>query len=97
MDLSPFFNIECTYVLELTDNKYYVGKTKDIKNRIENHFTTGGSSFTKIYKPLKIVLIRHQNQEKELTIEYMKKYGWQNVRGYSWSQVNLKNKPKCLT
>lgn len=26
----------------------------------------------------------------------MKKFGWQNVRGYSWTEYNLKLPPKYL-
>ena len=33
---------------------------------------------------------------KEITLDYMKKYGWENVRGYAWSQWNMKNPPREL-
>jgi hypothetical protein len=33
---------------------------------------------------------------KQITLLYMKKYGWQNVRGYAWSQRNMKTPPKEL-
>jgi len=26
----------------------------------------------------------------------MKRFGWQNVRGYAWSQINMKRPPKGL-
>lgn len=35
-------------------------------------------------------------KEKQITLQYMRKYGWTNVRGYAWSQINLKNPPKDL-
>jgi len=30
------------------------------------------------------------------TLEYMKKYGWENVRGYAWSQREMKRPPREL-
>jgi len=43
------------YILKLEDNKYYVGKTKNINNRILDHFTNNGSEWTKKYKPIEII------------------------------------------
>lgn len=34
---------------------------------------------------------------KQITLDYMRKYGWENVRGYAWSVWNLKHPPKKLT
>ena len=31
------------YILKLEDNKYYVGKTKNINKRILDHYTNNGS------------------------------------------------------
>ena len=41
------------YVLKLHNNKYYVGKTDNPDNRIENHYKNNGSLWTKKYKPIK--------------------------------------------
>lgn len=70
------------YILELENGKYYVGKTKDTNNRIKKHFKGYGSEYTRKYKPVKIDKI-HYNSTDELkyTLEYMKKYGIDNVRG----------------
>ena len=38
------------YILKLEDNKYYVGKTKNINKRILDHFTDCGSEWTRKYK-----------------------------------------------
>ena len=35
------------YILELEEGKYYVGKTEDPTYRIESHFASNGSAWTK--------------------------------------------------
>jgi predicted GIY-YIG superfamily endonuclease len=42
------------YVLELVEGKYYIGKTNNPGFRIEQHFLSGGSSWTKKYNPIKL-------------------------------------------
>ena len=41
------------YVLLLEENKYYIGKSNNIDNRLESHFNGNGSAWTKKYKPIK--------------------------------------------
>ena len=43
------------YVLQLENNKYYVGKTTQLDFRIQNHDNGIGSAWTKKYKPIKIL------------------------------------------
>jgi predicted GIY-YIG superfamily endonuclease len=84
--------MESLYVLQLEDNKWYVGKTTDIKKRFTQHQAGQGSAWTKSYKPVKIVETRRlkdQYDETNTTKEYMKKYGIDNVRGGSYTQVVL--------
>ena len=81
------------YVLECTDNKYYVGIAYNLKKRLSSHFSEsykGGSVFTKIYKPMKCIatydLKTESRDEAELyenllTIHYAKIYGYENVAG----------------
>lgn len=45
------------YVLKLEQDKYYIGKTDNPNIRLENHFSSNGSEWTKLYKPLKIIEI----------------------------------------
>jgi len=85
------------YILRLESEKYYIGYTENISNRILSHFTNGGSSWTKKYKPIEIIdtFEGDKIKEKEITIQYMKKYGWENVRGAGWCAINQK-KPLIL-
>ena len=82
------------YVLELAHGKYYVGKTNNPQFRLENHFSSNGSEWTKIYKPLNVFeLIPNCDDydEDKITRKYMDKYGINNVRGGSFVSVNLDN------
>jgi hypothetical protein len=46
------------YVLRLEEGKYYVGWTGDIRRRIEEHFDGRGASWTRLYPPLEVLLIK---------------------------------------
>ena len=82
------------YVLELVDNKYYIGKTDNPQFRLESHFNSNGAALTKKYKPINIIeLIPNCDDydEDKYTLKYMEKYGINNVRGGSFVSINLDN------
>lgn len=79
------------YALLLEDNKYYIGQTKDLEQRMSFHNKgKQGSEWTKKFKPIRVIETIKTNCnnieeamaiENATTISYMKKYGWRNVRG----------------
>jgi len=80
------------YILELTNGKYYVGKTNNPGFRIEQHFHSGGSIWTKKYQPINIIEIINDcvdYDEDKYTRIYMDKYGIENVRGGSFCEEIL--------
>jgi hypothetical protein len=80
------------YVLALEQNKYYIGKTNNPSFRIENHIDGTGSSWTKKYKPIKLIELIPDctdYHEDMYTRMYMDKFGIDNVRGGSYVQINL--------
>lgn len=94
--------MEYIYVLELEQNKYYVGKTIDIEHRIKKHLNGGGSVWTKTYKPTgRYRIIKPGDNpyklkevtESTVTYHLMLKFGYENVRGSGWSAFNLKKPP----
>ena len=82
------------YVLKLENNKYYIGKTTvfSLHFRLEQHFNSIGSNWTKKYKPIKVVEIIpdcDDFDEDKYTLKYMEKYGINNVRGGSFCEIKL--------
>lgn len=80
------------YVLKLKESKYYVGKTNNPSFRLENHFSSNGSYWTKKYPPIKILEIIpncDDYDEDKYTRIYMDKYGIDNVRGGSYVTIKL--------
>ena len=80
------------YILELENKKYYVGKTTNPKFRLNQHFNSSGSRWTKKYKPIKVLeLISDCDDydEDKYTMQYMKSYGINNVRGGSFCELKL--------
>jgi hypothetical protein len=43
------------YVLQLEHSKYYIGKTTNPINRINQHFNGNGSNWTKMHKPIQLI------------------------------------------
>lgn len=84
------------YVLLLETDKWYIGQTRNVDKRFNRHSKGKGAIWTKKYKPIEIVMTRNTNLtsegevallEDELTIEYAKKYGIENVRGGGYCQA----------
>lgn len=80
------------YVLKLEYNKYYIGKTNNPKFRLEEHFKSYGSAWTHKYTPIKVIKTIpncSDFDEDKYTLEYMSKYGIDNVRGGSFTELDL--------
>jgi len=85
------------YILELEQNKYYIGKTYNINQRINEHLDGKGAEWTKLYK-FKNVYEVYENcdpyDEDKYTIKMMAKFGIDNVRGGSFCKINLSEPDK---
>jgi hypothetical protein len=80
------------YILELTNNKYYIGRTHNIKKRIQDHIDGSASIWTTKYRYISLInVIKNASiyDENKYTLEYMDKYGIDNVRGGSYSSESL--------
>jgi cellular nucleic acid-binding protein len=82
------------YAIQLEEGKYYIGKTNNPQFRLESHFNSNGSEWTKLYKPIKVLEVKSNcddYDEDKITIQYMDKYGINNVRGGSFVSMKLDN------
>lgn len=90
-----YMDLYYVYGLLLEEGKYYIGCSKNINQRIYQHFDKGGARWTRRYSPIAIVLLNCIGDEaygSELyhlenmyTILYMQTYGRENVRGGKWT------------
>ena len=80
-------------VLQLENNCFFIGKTYDILFNI-NTYNRNCNDFTKKYKPIKLYEFKQNCNEYDLDLtvkKYMNKYGINNVRGGSYSELELSN------
>ena len=80
------------YVLELKHNKYYVGKTDHTLQRFNQHMRKNGAKWTKKYPVIDLYDFHPRmksSDENRITREMMRKFGVANVRGGSWTKVNM--------
>jgi predicted GIY-YIG superfamily endonuclease len=80
------------YILELENDKFYVGKTNRPDVRLNEHFLGQGSAWTAKYPPKKILELYPNSDrfaEDMHTKRYMAKYGIDSTRGGCYSQIEL--------
>lgn len=84
------------YVLRLEKGRFYVGKSRNVEQRYQEHCQGRGSEWTRKYPPLAIHEV-YRNvspfEEDRITKEYMAAHGVYKVRGGSYSAVNLPEAP----
>lgn len=90
-----------TYVLELQEGCYYVGRTLNIYQRLMTHlfdWEDNGVEWIKLCGPVKRVVEIFSECSKEeettLTLLWMHRLGWERVRGGPWTKRILKHKPR---
>lgn len=86
-------NMEKIYVLQLKEGKWYVGKSANPDERFKQHIAGTGPEWTQLYEPICILSTipcdENKYKEDNTTFDCMRKYGIQNVRGGSFTAVNL--------
>lgn len=82
------------YVLKLEGDNYYVGSTKNVAARLAQHRSGhDGSAWTRLHRVLGLDWSsdahREARDEDEVTLQYMRDYGIDKVRGGSYVRVDL--------
>ena len=98
--------IAWVYVLKLEKGKWYVGATNNLSNRIYSHIYNRRTKWIKVYEVVQlhqVFRISHIVNEEysrtvfrfenDKTIEFMKEYGWDNVRGGSYTEPIMEHPP----
>ena len=74
------------YVLECRGGRYYVGFTRNLEKRLEQHFSGAGAKFTQIFRPLRLLVSKpgvSESDEYVLFVKYAKRYGTARVGGWN--------------
>ena len=87
---------EAVYILELLHGRVYVGRTKNLRRRLDEHTSGRGSAFTQAYPPTGLLLPRlgkvsgsGEAAERDETLRYMYLRGIHLVRGWKYTRVEL--------
>ena len=91
-DDTPNINEKKTiYKMNLSGGKIYIGQTGNYNKRMNQHFSGNGSKVTQKFTPKNSKIIDSCNgyfankKEQEHTNKYIHKYGYNNVRGGSYT------------
>lgn len=77
------------YILGLEDDCWYVGQTDDFNRRLSEHLEGRGAAWTSLHRPLVWQFYENQQSEEWMVIELMATYGVDQVRGGSFSSIEL--------
>lgn len=93
------------YKLKLQSGRYYIGHSMNPLARIQTHYQGKGSSWTKAYPPLDTISVESaqttnwkiaETIENHRTLALMLEYGWKNVRGGFWCDIDEEKTKKNL-
>lgn len=93
------------YALKLADGCYYVGLSKDVHWRVGRHVAGRGAAWTRLHPPIEHIDSFQcytdderiaMEREDEITVRFMRRYGWKLVRGGRFCEVNELSTEKHL-
>lgn len=92
---------EVVYILELLHGRVYVGRTKNLRRRLDEHTGGRGSAFTRAFPPTGLMLPRlgkvsgcGEAAERDETLRYMYLRGTNLVRGWKYTRVELSDEDR---
>lgn len=93
------------YILALEDDYYYVGISRDVYKRYNEHISRKGAHFTRIHHPRGIVCSRElstwskeeaEEEETKITLIMMRCFGVERVRGGDYYQASIDDVKKSM-
>lgn len=87
------------FILGLVDNRYFVGRSRNVKEGIRAHFEGRGSEWTKIYRPISVLRIfksRYIEERDMWTKRLMNQYSIDQVRGGSYVRIELTEEERAF-
>ena len=83
----------CTYMLICIDGSYYVGLTNDLSQRIQDHSSGKGPTYTRTTKPkLPVWFESHADRESAAAREKQLK-GWTRTKKHALARAELQLGP----
>ena len=64
------------YILLCDDDSYYTGSTRDLEQRLEEHFNGEGANYTRKHKPVKLVYFEEFERIDEAYYREKQVQGW---------------------
>ena len=87
------------YIIQLEDNRFYVGMTGNPQFSMSRHFNAAGTPWTTKYNPIKIIEFIpdcDKYDEDKHVRRYMENYGIDRVRGGSFCDEVLPDAMRCM-
>ena len=94
--MDPLLISPCVYVLKCECDNYYIGITYHFNSRMAQHMIGTGATWTRLHKPIscdRVIINGNKRIEDDVTLEYMRKYGVDKVRGGRWCRTTLTRAP----
>lgn len=93
------------YVLHLMNDRYYIGRSNKLLKEIRKHCYADHRKWTTLNSPIELVEVIEDTDlgvnhpcphRNEVVFQYMRKYGWNNVRGGDFVLIDEENHYKLI-
>ncbi len=74
------YRMAWTYILECADGSYYVGSTRDLAHRLDQHATGHGSTYTSTRLPVRLAWAQEFASVREAWAAERKLHGWSRAK-----------------
>lgn len=69
-----------TYILECSNGQYYVGSTKDLEKRLQEHQAGLGGEFTRAHLPVKLIYYEEYQSVEQAFHRERQLHGWSRAK-----------------